>query len=69
MSIQGSLNVIQKEDIVNKKTPNFSLSERLLSFKENQQEFLRKLGFVVQPSKNGRCINSVSLATSNGEFH
>ena len=45
MSTQGSLNVIQKEDIVNQKTPNFSFSERRLAFTENQQEFLRELGF------------------------
>ena len=31
MSTQGSLNVIQKEDIVNKKTSNFSLSDRYIN--------------------------------------
>ena len=45
MSTQGSLNVIQKEDIVKQKTPNFSFSERHFAFTENQQEFLRELGF------------------------
>lgn len=45
LTTQGSLNVIQKEDIVNKKTPNFSFSERHLAFTENQQDFLRELGF------------------------
>ena len=45
MTTQGSLNVIQKEDIVNQKTPNFSLSERHFAFTEKQQEFLRELGF------------------------
>lgn len=45
MTTQGSLNVIQKEDIVNQKTPNFSLSKRHFAFTENQQEFLRELGF------------------------
>ena len=45
MTTQGSLNIIQKEDIVNQKTPNFSLSDRRFAFTENQQEFLRELGF------------------------
>lgn len=46
LTTQGSLNVIQKEDIVNKKTSNFSLNERYFAFTENQQEFLKKCGFV-----------------------
>ena len=39
MSTQGFLNIIQKEDVVNQKTPNFSLSERRFAFTENQQEW------------------------------
>lgn len=39
LTTQGSLNVIQKEDVVNQKTPNFSLSERRFAFTENQQEW------------------------------
>lgn len=46
MSTQGSLNVIQKEDIVNKKTSNFSLNERYFAFTENQQKFFKECGFV-----------------------
>ena len=52
MTTQGSLNVIQKEDIVNKKTPNFSFSERHLAFTENQQDFLRELGFTNSVDEN-----------------
>lgn len=54
MTTQGSLNVIQKEDIINKKTPNFSFSERHLAFTENQQDFLRELGFT--NSKEGKIM-------------
>lgn len=46
MSTQGSLNVIQKEDIVNKKTSNFSLNERYFAFTENQQKFFKECGFI-----------------------
>lgn len=46
MSTQGSLNVIQKEDIVNKKTSNFSLNERYFAFSENQQKFFKECGFI-----------------------
>ncbi len=46
MSTQGSLNVIQKEDIVNKKTRNFVQTDRRAAFTENQQDFLRNIGFV-----------------------
>ena len=46
MTTQGSLNVIQKEDIVNKKTQNFLQTERRAAFTENQQDFLRNIGFV-----------------------
>lgn len=42
---QGSLSVVQKEDLVNRKTENFSLDERRFAFTENQREFLEGLGF------------------------
>lgn len=44
-TIQGSLSVIQKEDIVNRKTKNFSYADRRFAFTENQCEFLEWLGF------------------------
>ncbi len=52
LTTQGSLNVILKEDIVNQKTPNFSLSERRLAFTENQQEFLKELVFTNSVDEN-----------------
>ncbi len=57
MSTQGSLNVIQKEDIVNQKTPNFSLSERHFAFTENQQKFLRELGFTKSVDGNNSVLD------------
>ncbi len=70
MTTQGSLKVIQKEDIVNKKTPNFSFSERHLAFTEKQQDFLRELGFT--NSKEGKIMGEYKLYTLRnwyfGEF-
>ncbi|MCQ2588966.1 MAG: hypothetical protein MJ179_00940 [Treponema sp.] len=58
MSTQGSLNIIQKEDIVNKRTSNFDLSERNIEFTENQQEFLKSIGFINPVDKDGNVIHS-----------
>jgi len=57
MTTQGSLNVIQKEDIVNKRTPNFNLSERNIEFTENQQEFFKEIGFTNSIDSDGNPIN------------
>ena len=60
MTTQGSLNVIQKEDIVNKKTSNFSLSDRYIN-----EDFLseKKSLSTVYPG-----IQFPNIAThSNGE--
>ena len=58
MSTQGSLNVIHKEDIVNKKTTNFSHTERNFSFTENQQEFFRECGFVNSIGEDNSILDS-----------
>ncbi|MCQ2600909.1 MAG: YifB family Mg chelatase-like AAA ATPase [Treponema sp.] len=57
MSTQGSLNVIRKEDIVNKRTQNFALSERNIEFTENQQEFFKEIGFTNSVDSDGNSIN------------
>ena len=58
MSTQGSLNVIQKEDIVNKRTSNFSINDRKIEFTENQQEFLKSIGFKNSVNSDGNLNNS-----------
>ena len=63
LTTQGSLNVILKEDIVNQKTPNFSLSERRLAFTENQQEFLKELVFTNSVDENVSLQQVYYLAT------
>ena len=58
MSTQGSLNVIQKEDIVNKRTSNFSINDRKVEFTENQQEFLKSIGFKNSVNSDGKLNKS-----------
>ena len=58
MSTQGSLNVIQKEDIVNKRTSNFSIDDRKIEFTENQQEFLKSIGFENSLNEDGSLSKS-----------
>lgn len=58
MTTQGSLNVIQKEDIVNKRTVNFDLNERKIEFTENQQQFLKSIGFENSLNEDGSLSKS-----------
>ncbi|MBR1638558.1 MAG: hypothetical protein IJ688_04140 [Treponema sp.] len=58
LTTQGSLNVIQKEDIVNKRTPNFNINDRKIEFTENQQEFLKSIGFNNSVNSDGNLDNS-----------
>ena len=67
MSTQGSLNVIQKEDIVNKKTSNFSLSDRyinedFLSEKKNLNTVYPGIQFPnIATHSNGETRNSMAF--------
>ncbi|MCR5252580.1 MAG: hypothetical protein K6C98_02570 [Treponema sp.] len=58
LTTQGSLNVTQKEDIVNKRTLNFSINDRKIEFTENQQEFLKSIGFENSLNEDGTLSKS-----------
>lgn len=66
MTTQGSLNIIQKEDIVNKRTVNFDLNERKIEFTENQQHFLKSIGFENSLNEDGSLSKS-SFVIKNTE--